>query len=89
MTIEYFMDCCWMWEVEDCLDCIPYTDRNLKELQRVCAYVNAQTQTTKKISPQDIMKFKWDDEKYEEESDTEISNEDINRLKQLAKQWEN
>ena len=46
----------------------------------------------KKLSQQDICKFKWEDKNIEEfvkdESANKMTDDDINRLKNLAKQWE-
>lgn len=43
----------------------------------------AQVNSTKKLKPTDILSFTWDDKKVE---DTAISNTDIDRLKNKAKQ---
>lgn len=85
MSIEYYMDKCSLWEVEDVLDCIPYTDRNMWEAHRVNSYITAQVNSTKRLHAKDIMKFAWDDEQVD--STTEISKEDINRLRKQAKAW--
>lgn len=50
------------------------------------AYIIAQCNSTKKLNPADIMKFYWDKT---EEDDTSISNADIERLKEKAKQYMN
>ena len=89
---EYFMDKCTEWEVNDLIDNIPYLDRNLWDSQRLNAYITAQVNSKKKLTQQDICKFKWDEHDIEEfvkkDTDTNISTEDINRLKELSKQWE-
>ena len=46
-------------------------------------YIFAQSNSKKKLSPQDIMKFPWDE--VELEKNIEISNEDIQRLKEKSK----
>lgn len=86
------MDECTNWEINDLIDYLPYLDRNLWESQRLIAYVTAQVNSRKKLTQQDICKFPWEekniDEFVREEADTTISDEDINRLKNLAKRWE-
>jgi len=86
------MDKCTDWEINDLIDNIPYLDRNLWDSQRLNAYITAQVNSKKKLTQQDICKFKWDEKNIEEfikeESVTAITDDDINRLKNLAKQWE-
>lgn len=86
------MDECTNWEINDLIDYLPYLDRNLWESQRLIAYVTAQVNSRKKLTQQDICKFPWEEKNIEEfikeEPDTTISDEDINRLKNLAKRWE-
>lgn len=86
------MDECTNWEINDLIDYLPYLDRNLWESQRLIAYVTAQVNSRKKLTQQDICKFPWEEKNIEEfvreEADTTISDEDINRLKNLAKRWE-
>jgi len=92
VNLEYFMDCCSEWEINDMIDNIPYLDRNLWESERLNAYITAQVNSKKKLTQQDICKFKWEDKHIEDfvkdEKDTEISTDDINRLKNIATQWE-
>lgn len=82
------MDTCTEWELNDIVSNIPYLDRNMWEIGRMQSYITAQVNSRRKLQFSDICKFKWEEEP-KEESDIEISTEDINRLKQLAKQWEN
>ena len=80
------MDDCTDWELNNLIENIPYLDRNLWESSRLNSYVTAQVNSRKKISFQDICTFKWE-EKETEEEDIEISDDDIQRLKQLSKKW--
>lgn len=50
------------------------------------SYIIAQTNSTKQLSPTDIMKFDWDEAK---EKDTSISKDDIARLQAKANQFIN
>ena len=77
------MDACQIWEINDIVENLQYLDRNSWEQTRLLAYVGAQTHSTKKIEIGDIMEFKWDDEN--KSHNTEISNNDVQRLKEKAK----
>lgn len=81
------MDICTDWELNNLIENIPYLDRNLWEASRLNSYVTAQVNSRKKISFQDICTFKWE-EKGSQVKDIEISNEDITRLKELSKKWQ-
>lgn len=54
------------------------------EQSRLVAYMIAQTNSTKELKVTDILKFHWE----KEEADTSISNEDVARLREKAKQYE-
>lgn len=55
------------------------------EQARLIAYMIAQTNSTKRLKLSDILKFHWEKE---DASDTSLSNEDVERLRQKAKQYE-
>ena len=76
------MDEMQTWEINDMIENIPYTDRALWETARVNAYVVAQVNSKKKLTQQDILKFKWEDMSnlMHEEHIIEMSNADIKRL---------
>lgn len=57
------------------------------EQARLIAYMVAQTNSTKKLQLSDITKFYWESE--EATPSTGISNEDIARLREKAKQYIN
>lgn len=79
------MDDCHIWEINDIVDNIPYIDRNSWEQTRLLAYIGAQTHSTKKLDITDIIQFKWDEK---QQKNIEISTEDVNRLKEKAKNME-
>ena len=68
-----------MYEVKAVLE-------NLQHKNRMISYIIAQTNSTKQLSPPDIMKFDWDEAK---EKDTSISKDDIARLQAKANQFIN
>jgi len=86
------MDKCNEWELNDIIDNIPYLDRNLWDSQRLNAYITAQVNSKKKLTQQDICKFKWDEKNIEDfvrdEKATIMTQDDIDRLKALSRQWE-
>ena len=73
-----------MYELEPLISNLHKKDRYSWEQARMIAYVIAQCNSTKKLKPTDIMQFNWDNDTTEE---TSISNEDIKRLKEKAKQY--
>lgn len=50
------------WEIEMMGNYIDQAEREEWERTRFSAYIAAQTQSTKKLKPTDIMQFKWDAE---------------------------
>lgn len=81
---EYVLDKMQMYELEPLISNLHRKDRNSWEQARMVAYVIAQCNSTKKLKPTDIMQFTWDSDTTGE---TSISNEDIKRLKEKAKQY--
>lgn len=64
---------------------IQYADTNEWEMTRWLMYVVAQVNSRKKLDLNNILKFPW--EKEESEDNTSISNDDIVKLKKLAKDY--
>ena len=78
---DYFLDSMQMYEVKAVLENLQYKNKTSWEQARI-----AQTNSTKQLSPTDIMKFDWDEAK---EKDTSISKDDIARLQAKANQFIN
>lgn len=74
-----------MYEVKAIMDYDYYSYKDSWEQARLIAYMVAQTNSTKKLKLTDILKFHWE----KENTDTAISNEDVARLREKAKQYEN
>lgn len=70
------------YELSILLDNIEYSLKASWEQTRFQTYIQAQTQSTKKLKPTDLISFSWDKE--EEKKNTSISNEDVERLKNKA-----
>lgn len=64
------------------VESLEYADRNAWEMTRLLMYQNIQINSKKTINIKDIIKFKWDLD--QDEQSQEISNNDIERLKQRA-----
>ena len=86
-TLPYFMDECTMWEVIDLIEGIKWMDRNTWEQTRLQSYLTVQVNSKNKLTPSDLIHFPWDEGIDNTDHDTEISNEDIQRLKELGKKW--
>ena len=71
------------YEVESCLNGLKNKEKNGWEHTRFICYITAQTQSTKKLKPTDILSFEWD--QLSENKETTITNNDIYRLKEKAK----
>lgn len=71
------------YEVNDIIDNLPYLDKNSWEQSRLQSFVNLQINSKKQLKPTDVIQFPWD-EQYSETSTNEITNEDIERLKQKS-----
>ena len=63
-----------------------YAYKDSWEQARLIAYLVAQCNSTNKLKPSDIMTFCWDKS---EDVDTFISDADVIRLREKAKQYEN
>ena len=85
--MEYFMDQMENWELYELYQTIEYADSNNWEQTRAMMYVIAQVNSKKKLSPEDIMKFPWENKGTTPEKDRNISNEDIERIKKLSEQY--
>ena len=74
------------YEMNSALKYSYYSHKDSWEQARFIAYVVAQTQSTKKINMEDMLKFYWEKDN-EENSDTSITKEQIEMLKAQAQQY--
>lgn len=81
---DYFLDRMKWYEVEACIKGLENKNKASWEQCRFISYMIAQVNSTKKLNPTDILSFNWDKE--EENKNTMITNEDIERLKNKANQ---
>lgn len=81
MDIRYFMYECTEWEVNNILECIPWTDRNLWETARLNSFLVAKANFKGIKDLKDICKFPWDDYKT---GDIEITEDDKQKAEAFA-----
>lgn len=72
------------YEIEVLFKHLYLRNRESWEQTRLNAYIVAQVNSKKKLKPEDIIRFPWEDTS---QHITAISNEDIERLKEKAKQY--
>jgi hypothetical protein len=91
---QYVLDQMQMYEVRSLLQYSYYRDKESWEQSRLIAYITAQTQSTKRIKPTDIMTFPWEKDNANDLQDAnkrtnkQPTNEDVKRLQNIAKQFE-
>lgn len=58
------------------------------EQTRIVGYIIAQANSSKTLKQSDVLRFPWDEEVEPKAKDTFVSDEDVKRLRALAKQYE-
>lgn len=79
---KYVLDEMEQYEIAPLIQNLHKKNKESWEQTRMLGFIIAQTQSTKKIKPEDIIKFPWDGESHI----TSVSNEDKERLIQKANQ---
>lgn len=74
------------YEVKAVMEYDYYSYKDSWEQARLIAYLVAQTNSTKQLKLSDILEFHWDQETAK--ADTSLSNEEVERLRQKAQQYE-
>lgn len=88
LSPDYVLDKMEFYEVNCLLKNIYLKDKESWERARFITYITAQCNSTKTLKPTDIMKFQWDEDYVPEEHHKSISDNDIARLRQMAKSME-
>lgn len=83
---EYVLDKMEMYEIRALLNYEYYSHKDEWEQARMIAHMIAQTNSKKRLTYQDITKFYWENEQ-EEQHDTSITRNDIERLRQRAQAY--
>lgn len=82
------MDECSLWEVDNIIDNIPYTDRNMWESSRLSSWMIAKANFKGINKMTDFLPLPWEKNKPKQKADTSISTEDVERLRKLAQTFE-
>lgn len=77
------------YEIKPLMSDLYKRSRENWEQSRLISYVVAQSNSTKKITPSDIIKFPWENKEDLFTGITSISNDDVERLKLKSKQFIN
>lgn len=85
LPIDYVFDKMEMYEVRGLLKFQYYGAREDWEQTRLIAYMTAAVNSKKKLRLTDIMKFPWEEET--SDANTDISNSDVERLRKKAEQY--
>ena len=83
VTYDYFLNELQPYEITNIIEALPYIDRNAWEQTRLKIFSTASMFSKNQLSVTDIMKFKWDEDEKEPQQD--ITQNDIDRLKEQAK----
>lgn len=81
------MDTLQEYEIEPIVQNLEYYERPEWERTRFLALCNIQSNSTKRISPQDILQFPWENDNTEEISTNSepLTQDEIKRLKEQAR----
>lgn len=71
-----------MYELDIMLDCLDNSVKQAWEQTRYQCYTTLQSQSSKKLSPEDIMSFAWDKS---EKKNTTVTKEEKDRLTEKAR----
>lgn len=82
---DYFLDKMSFTEVRFFLEGLAVRNREAWEQTRLIGYIIAQSNSTKTLNQTDILRFPWDEK---EERDTSVTQDEMERLRALAKQYE-
>lgn len=83
MSPEYVLDRMQMYEIKPLIESSYLRNKDNWEQARMIAYIIAQSNSTNKIEPTDIIKFSWD----KTEESTDVSDVDVERLTRKAEEY--
>lgn len=88
VTVEYFLEKMQPWEVDAIMENANFIDSPEWDRTRLEMYSNMSIWSKKKLKITDILSFPWDNDSGGG-TDTTISDNDIERLRNKAKQYGN
>lgn len=83
---DYFLDKMQLYEIPTLVKNMNLKHKDAWEQARFNSFITAQVNSTKKLKPTDLMRFSWD---VEVKEDTTITKDEIERLRNKSKQYEN
>lgn len=75
-----------MYELNEILKNYQYHFRNEYEQTRILSYIIAQSNSSKKLKPSDVLKFEWDNQEVETIETKQLTKEDIEMYRRKAKE---
>lgn len=84
----YFLDKMSFIEVRLFLDGLNKRNRDAWEQTRILAYIIAQVNSTKQLDISNVLPLPWDNDKIETKQHDTVSDDDIKRLRAMAKKIE-
>lgn len=86
VSLEYFLDKMKPYELSIICSSLHLRIKESWEQARMIAYVTAQSQSTKKMKPTDIIKFAWEEKKTQQpkKQQAPMTMEDFERIKAVA-----
>lgn len=85
---DYFLDHMTLTEVRYFLEGLERRKRDAWEQTRILGYITAQVNSTRKLKQTDILSFPWDEESSNKKKAVFVSDSEIKRLRDKAKQVE-
>ena len=85
LSPEYVLDKMQLYEIPAILERLQFNHRDSWEQTRMIMYVIAQSNSKKKLSPSDIMRFPWEEKT--DERPPEPTEEEVNALKEKMEQF--
>ena len=91
MSYDYFMENLQPWEVNNILSNLKYADYTTWETSRFIAYLIAKANFKNIGKIKDFLPLEWDKDGEQEDDKPQltqkITQDDVNRLKELAEKW--
>lgn len=88
VSVEYFLDKMQFYELNIICDSLHLRQKDNWEQARLVAYIIAQVNSKKRLKPTDIIKFGWEDKNNNKSQEQAMTLDDIERIKQMAKERE-
>lgn len=76
------------YEIKAALKYSYYSFKDSWEQTRLISYILCQINSKKKLKQEDIVKFYWQEEEEEKKEENRLSDEELERMKNLAEKFE-